>query len=227
MTTAHNHPPHCCCGVRDGYRPAPGFECPACSEHGELAQLGKCICGTPGLNYAGPERDCPEHGIPECSTCHQPAGRPHTDYCHAIGIVGADPRDHTTIAAGQTSTPTTHARDTDDLVGNLRDAVDRARERRTGPPRTPGYDGPEGTEWPRLTTDPTAHTWGQDTHYPPEGQGFPHHISQCGPARRNCPPRYSSTSPETGTPCPDCQLTADHKGGCPATGQAPQPGAPG
>jgi hypothetical protein len=27
-----------------------------------------------------------------CSSCHQPAGRPHTDYCHADGIVGRDPR---------------------------------------------------------------------------------------------------------------------------------------
>lgn len=28
-------------------------------------------------------------------------------------------------------------------------------------------------------------------------------------------------------PCPDCGLTDDHKGGCPQTGEAPQPGAPG
>lgn len=27
--------------------------------------------------------------------------------------------------------------------------------------------------------------------------------------------------------CPDCGLTDDHKGGCPQTGEAPQPGAPG
>jgi hypothetical protein len=32
---------------------------------------------------------------------------------------------------------------------------------------------------------------------------------------------------EGNTPCPDCGLTDDHKGGCPQTGEAPQPGAPG
>lgn len=52
----HNHPPRCCCpllhGTGDEYR-----ICPACTMHGDLAQ-----------------------GV-ECPQCHQPAGRPHTDYC--------------------------------------------------------------------------------------------------------------------------------------------------
>jgi len=30
-----------------------------------------------------------------------------------------------------------------------------------------------------------------------------------------------------GVTCPDCGLTDDHKGGCPQTGEAPRPGAPG
>ncbi len=66
MSAEHNHPPRCCCPVfPDTSRPEPGHwlakpghECPGCPEHGALA----CICGTPGLTYAGPERDCPTHG---------------------------------------------------------------------------------------------------------------------------------------------------------------------
>ena len=147
MTTAHNHPPRCCCGYSDccGWTdPSPHIgTCPLCPEHGELAQL------------AGE----PQPG--ECPICHQPIGREHTDYCRLTGPVSALPILDLDSFTSRTSTPPTQA-------------------------RTPGYDGPEGTEWPRYTPS-TEHIWGQDTHYPPEGQGYPHHISQCGPARRNCP----------------------------------------
>lgn len=51
------------------------------------------------------------------------------------------------------------------------------------PFRTPGYDGPEGTEWPRPA-HPDWHVWGHDTHYPPTGD--PHHVSRCG---EDCPPK--------------------------------------
>lgn len=47
--------------------------------------------------------------------------------------------------------------------------------------RTPGYDGPEGTEWPRHT--PSSE---HDTHYPPAGGHPPHHISHCPDL--DCPP---------------------------------------
>lgn len=79
MTAEHNHPPRCCCSTRDVIdgldgkwhqtgeddahpvaqceAPYCGRICPACPEHGELA----------------PTVECPQ--------CHQPAGRPHTDYC--------------------------------------------------------------------------------------------------------------------------------------------------
>ena len=60
MTASHNHPPRCCCldwanetGQGDAGR------CPGCPEHGTLA-------GQQGIT---------------CPQCHQPAGRPHTDYC--------------------------------------------------------------------------------------------------------------------------------------------------
>lgn len=55
----HNHPPHCCCpdpGPRTDYRPP--TLCPGCLVHGDAV----CICGTPGLTYAGPERDYRVHG---------------------------------------------------------------------------------------------------------------------------------------------------------------------
>lgn len=72
---AHNHPPHCCCGVREFARPAPGYECPLCPEHGELAQLGD----------DNPPNTIPANVTPrtdyEYSCCHQLVGRPHTDYC--------------------------------------------------------------------------------------------------------------------------------------------------
>lgn len=55
MSAEHNHPPRCCCAFSN--QPGPDDTCPACPEHGELA---------PGV---------------ECPQCHQPAGRPHTDYC--------------------------------------------------------------------------------------------------------------------------------------------------
>ena len=59
MTAEHNHSPRCCCPRRPehtttGYAPE---ICPACIEHGELA----------------PAIECPQ--------CHQPIGRPHTDFC--------------------------------------------------------------------------------------------------------------------------------------------------
>lgn len=47
----HNHAPVCCCVFR------PEDPCPACPKHGELAQ-----------------------GV-ECPQCHQPIGRPHTEFC--------------------------------------------------------------------------------------------------------------------------------------------------
>lgn len=51
----HNHSPRCCCPP--GWIDQPDVPCPACPDHGELA----------------PTVECPQ--------CHQPAGRPHTDYC--------------------------------------------------------------------------------------------------------------------------------------------------
>ena len=51
----HNHPPRCCCD--DGPELGGSGPCPACPEHGELA---------PGI---------------ECPQCHQPIGRPHTEFC--------------------------------------------------------------------------------------------------------------------------------------------------
>lgn len=84
MTIAHNHPPRCCCGPDN----LPGH-CPACPEHGALTATDECTCGTPGLTYAGPERDCPIHG--ECPSCHQPTGRPHTDYCRNPDRCQCDP----------------------------------------------------------------------------------------------------------------------------------------
>lgn len=61
MTAEHNHPPRCCCDIPPGdMDPAdadPTYLCPACPDHGQLAQ-----------------------GV-ECPQCHQTAGRPHTDYC--------------------------------------------------------------------------------------------------------------------------------------------------
>lgn len=56
MSAEHNHAPRCCCAADFEHQDRPS--CPACPMHGGLA----CICGTPGLNYAGPERDCPTHG---------------------------------------------------------------------------------------------------------------------------------------------------------------------
>ena len=61
MTAEHNHPPRCCC-ISASEQPAlvnPGqsLPCPACPEHGELA----------------PAIECPQ--------CHQPIGRPHTEFC--------------------------------------------------------------------------------------------------------------------------------------------------
>lgn len=51
----HNHPPRCCCD--DTAELGGTGPCPACPDHGELAQ-----------------------GI-ECPQCHQPIGRPHTEFC--------------------------------------------------------------------------------------------------------------------------------------------------
>ena len=51
----HNHAPRCCCD--DGPDLGGSGPCPACPEHGELA---------PGI---------------ECPQCHQPIGRPHTEFC--------------------------------------------------------------------------------------------------------------------------------------------------
>ena len=59
MSAEHNHPPFCCCSYApevDAFEPV--RPCPGCPDHGDLA----CLCGTPGLTYAGPERDCPIHG---------------------------------------------------------------------------------------------------------------------------------------------------------------------
>jgi hypothetical protein len=98
--TAHNHPPLCCC-IPDKGPLGPGDRCPLCPEHGELAQLAnQCTCGTPGLNYEGPQRDCPIHGEAiegEYPCCHQLVGRPHTDYCPA----------HPAMPRTQTSQPHT------------------------------------------------------------------------------------------------------------------------
>ena len=82
MTTTHNHPPRCCCptDLRRSTDDDAGrvlIKCPQCVEHGELALLGK-----------------------ECATCHQLPGRPHTGYCSATGLVGADDRGTTLIDTG-------------------------------------------------------------------------------------------------------------------------------
>ena len=55
----HNHPPRCCCiSINDeDFSTYRTDRCPLCPEHGELV---------PGV---------------ECPQCHQPAGRPHTDFC--------------------------------------------------------------------------------------------------------------------------------------------------
>ena len=159
------------------------WTCPVCPEHGDLAQL------------AGE----PQPG--ECPICHQPIGREHTDYCRLTGPVSALPILDLDSFTSRTSTPPTQARGyTLDAQGRTHAAFECHDPECTYPrphthpdlaipdlPRTPGYDGPEGTEWPRTKLDPSAHVWGQDTHYPPRGQGDPHHISQCGSLNRNCP----------------------------------------
>ena len=53
----HNHPPRCCCSPVGKYGTTSVDRCPLCPEHGEL---------TPSI---------------ECPQCHQPIGRPHTDFC--------------------------------------------------------------------------------------------------------------------------------------------------
>ena len=55
MTAEHNHPPHCCCQP-DPWNGRSEANCPACPEHGDLAQA-------------------------ECPSCHTHDGHPHTDYC--------------------------------------------------------------------------------------------------------------------------------------------------
>lgn len=58
MTAEHNHPPRCCC-EKDFVTGQLTSVCSACREHGEFADR--------------PDIECPQ--------CHQPAGRPHTEYC--------------------------------------------------------------------------------------------------------------------------------------------------
>lgn len=58
MTAEHNHPPRCCC-EKDFVTGQLTSVCTACREHGEFADK--------------PDIECPQ--------CHQPAGRPHTEYC--------------------------------------------------------------------------------------------------------------------------------------------------
>lgn len=62
----HNHPPLCCCDHLSRGR------CTSCPEHGDLATLTK----------AHDQLDGPPSLVPSyCPTCHQKAGRPHTEYC--------------------------------------------------------------------------------------------------------------------------------------------------
>ena len=96
----HNHPPRCCCQptwtpALAELVPSPGHtttgRCPSCVEHGKLATLG-AECGFRNLN--DPDQVCTytPHGPEsrhswqpdECTCCHTPYGRPHTDYCKAV-----------------------------------------------------------------------------------------------------------------------------------------------
>lgn len=90
----HNHPPHCCC---HGQSPTPASQrpCPSCPEHGELATLSQphAIAYNPAdedepiRDRCGRDDICdgrndpPRSLVPSyCPTCHQKAGRPHTEY---------------------------------------------------------------------------------------------------------------------------------------------------
>lgn len=64
---AHNHPARCCCSTdhqTDENGSTVRVHCPVCPEHGWIAGV-------------------------YCPHCHQPAGRPHTDYCP--GRLARDP----------------------------------------------------------------------------------------------------------------------------------------
>jgi hypothetical protein len=140
MTASHNHPPRCCCRhvatISD-----PDRICPGCPLHGELAALA-------------------DH---ECPSCHQLPGRPPTDYCGRPDWHNATP-DRTPQPDTRTSlvellTPTTHHQHGEHhprtachpLTCKRLPTLPNTPGQPPAPERftTPGYDGPEGTEWPR------------------------------------------------------------------------------
>lgn len=134
----HNHPPRCCCETHltDWGEVVIVTKCTSCVEHGELAELSTGVCGFRHL--IAPEQVCtiPPHPVgtvhswdrpPECVSCHQPEGRPHTEYCKREnrdypGQPGVRPDGRNLTQYDPTSYPPPHV----DLVGALGKAVDAA-----------------------------------------------------------------------------------------------------
>lgn len=173
---AHNHPPTCCCPVfKAGSNAYPIDPCPLCTEHGELATLGK----------VNTEQAHTGERIYSC--CAQLIGRPHTDYCR---------RDRTTLAAGQTSQSPTQHRDYTGTNADTFTELDHTMRRGNHISAhlrslcTPDMCG-------KLPSGPEAVTYFGGWHYPQHRA--PHAVTACTP---ECGPTPLAT-PTPGV-CPSC-----------------------
>lgn len=212
---AHNHPPRCCC--ISGWVDKPDTPCPLCPEHGELAQLGNtCVVesarihstdqhGNAHLTFGEGLTLDPYTERPECSNCHQPQGRPHTEYCGTGGIVGAEPIPN---PLGMTYDPQTHTTPDGDTH-----PVHQCHPDRCGMWATHTTQPASQTSQPttQARTGPPAYTLNED--------GTTNAATQCVDPQCNYPnphthpdlvaPRRTPLATPTPGHCPSCERDAD------------------